>query len=183
MDIEELMMDLEIRMDKAIESFQRDLSSVRTGRANASMFDKVLVDYYGEMTPINQMSTITIPEARQIVIRPYEKEHLRAVEKAISESSLGLTPNNDGTIIRIIIPALTEERRREYTKMASKMAEDAKVAIRNIRRDGNDKVKSNKTVSEDIRKGTEEDIQKLTDKYIAKIDTLYKAKEADLLAI
>ena len=183
MDAEELLMDLEIRMDKAIEAFQSNLSTVRTGRASAAMFEKVMVDYYGEMTPINQMSNISIPEARQVVIRPYEKEHLKAVEKAINESPLGLTANNDGTIIRINIPALTEERRREYTKMAAKMAEDSKVVIRNIRRDGNDKIKSNKALSEDVIKGTEEDIQKLTDKYIAKIDTLYKAKEADLLAI
>lgn len=182
-ELEELMMDLEIRMDKAIESLQGNLSSVRTGRANASMFDRVMVDYYGEMTPINQMSTISIPEARQVIIRPYEKEHLKAVEKAINDSNLGLTPTNDGTIIRITIPALTEERRREYTKMASKMAEEAKVVIRNIRRDGNDKVKANKAVSEDLKKGTEEDIQKLTDKYIAKIDSIYKAKEAELLAV
>ena len=183
MDIDELLMDLEIRMDKAIESYQRDLATVRTGRASAAMFERVLVDYYGEMTPINQMSNITIPEARQVIIRPYEKEHLKAVEKAINESSLGLNANNDGTIIRITIPALTEERRREYTKMASKMAEDSKVAIRNIRRDGNDKIKSNKSLSEDLIKGTEEDIQEMTNKYIAKIDSLYKAKEAELLAI
>ena len=182
-NLEELMMDLEIRMDKAIEAYQGNLSSVRTGRASSSMFDKVLVDYYGEMTPINQMSTISIPEARQVIIRPYEKEHLRAVEKAINESNLGLTPTNDGTIIRISIPALTEERRREYTKMASKMAEEAKVVIRNIRRDGNDKVKSNKAISEDLKKGTEEDIQKLTDKYIAKIDSIYKDKESELMAV
>jgi len=182
-NLEELMMDLEIRMDKAIESYQGNLTSVRTGRANSSMFDKVLVEYYGEMTPINQMSTITIPEARQVIIRPYEKEHLKAVEKAINESNLGLTPTNDGTIIRISIPALTEERRREYTKMASKMAEEAKVVIRNIRRDGNEKVKANKAISEDLKKGTEEDIQKLTDKYIAKIDSIYKDKEAELMAV
>lgn len=183
MDIDELMLELELRMEKAIESYQRELTTVRTGRASASMFERVLVDYYGEMTPINQISNISVPEARQLLIKPYEREFIKAIEKAITDANLGLTPNNDGVVIRITVPALTEERRREYVKMASKMAEEAKVVIRNIRRDGNDKLKSNKTISEDIRKSYEEDVQKLTDKFTKKIDALYAEKEKDVMSI
>ncbi len=183
MDLDELQLDLEVKMESALENYQKNLRTVRTGRASASMFERVLIDYYGEMTPINQIANISVPEARQIVIKPYERDFLKAIEKAITDANLGLTPTNDGMLIRITVPALTEERRREYVRMASKMAEDAKIVIRNVRREGNDKVKGDKTIPEDLRKGAEEDIQKLTDKFIKKIDELYEEKEKDIMTI
>lgn len=183
MDLEELQLELELKMEAALENYQKNLRTVRTGRASASMFERVMIDYYGEMTPIYQISNISVPEARQIVIKPYERDFLKAIEKAITDANLGLTPTNDGMLIRITVPALTEERRKEYVRMASKMAEDAKIAIRNIRRDGNEKVKADKTIPEDTRKGAEEDIQKLTDKYVDKIDELYEEKEKDIMTI
>ncbi len=183
MDLDELQLDLEVKMESALENYQKNLRTVRTGRASASMFERVLIDYYGEMTPINQIANISVPEARQIVIKPYERDFLKAIEKAITDANLGLTPTNDGMLIRITVPALTEDRRREYVRMASKMAEDAKIVIRNVRREGNDKVKGDKTIPEDLRKGAEEDIQKLTDKFIKKIDELYEEKEKDIMTI
>lgn len=183
MDLDELQLDLEVKMESALENYQKNLRTVRTGRASASMFERVVIDYYGEMTPINQIANISVPEARQIVIKPYERDFLKAIEKAITDANLGLTPTNDGMLIRITVPALTEDRRREYVRMASKMAEDAKIVIRNVRREGNDKVKGDKTIPEDLRKGAEEDIQKLTDKFIKKIDELYEEKEKDIMTI
>lgn len=171
------------KMAKSLESFEHELSTVRTGVASASILDRVEVMYYGFKTPLNQVASISVPEARMLMIKPYDKTTLKEIEKAIVEADLGLTPNNDGSIIRIIIPALTEERRKELCKQVSRYCEDAKVAIRNIRRDANDTVKKNKEVSEDLRKGLEEDIQKLTDEFIKKADTVAKNKEKDIMSI
>lgn len=171
------------KMSKSVESFESELSTVRTGVASASILDRVEVMYYGFKTPLNQVASISVPEPRMLVIKPYEKSTLKDIEKAIVEANLGLTPNNDGTLIRIIIPALTEERRRELCKQVSRYSEDAKVSIRNIRRDANDTVKKNKEVSEDTRKGLEEDIQKLTDEFVKKIDSIAKDKEKDIMSI
>ena len=171
------------KMSKSVESFEGELSTVRTGVASASILDRIEVMYYGFKTPLNQVASISVPEPRMLIIKPYEKSTLKDIEKAIVEANIGLTPNNDGTLIRIIIPALTEERRKELCKQVSRYSEDAKVAIRNIRRDANDTVKKNKEVSEDTRKGLEESIQKLTDEFVKKIDTIAKDKEKDIMSI
>ena len=171
------------KMIKSIESFESELATVRTGIASASILDRIEVMYYGFKTPLNQVASISVPEPRMLVIKPYEKGTLKDIEKAIVEANIGLTPNNDGTIIRIIIPALTEERRKELCKQVSRYSEDAKVSIRNIRRDANDTVKKNKEVSEDTRKNLEENIQKLTDEFVKKIDTIAKDKEKDIMSI
>ena len=171
------------KMLKSVESFESELATVRTGIASASILDRIEVMYYGFKTPLNQVASISVPEARMLLIKPYEKSTLKDIEKAIVEANIGLTPNNDGTVIRIIIPALTEERRRELCKQVSRYSEDAKVSVRNIRRDANDTVKKNKEVSEDTRKGLEEDIQKLTDEFVKKIDVIAKNKEQDIMSI
>ena len=171
------------KMSKSVESFESELATVRTGIASASILDKIEVMYYGFKTPLNQVASISVPEARMLLIKPYEKSTLKEIEKAIVEANIGLTPNNDGTVIRIIIPALTEERRKELCKQVSRYSEDAKVSIRNIRRDANDTVKKNKEISEDARKGLEEDIQKLTDEFIKKVDVIAKNKENDIMSI
>ena len=171
------------KMSKSVESYESELSTVRTGIASASILDKIEVMYYGFKTPLNQVATISVPEPRMLMIKAYDKGTLKEIEKAIVDSNLGLTPNNDGTVIRIIIPALTEERRKELCKQVSRYSEDCKVAIRNIRRDSNDTVKKNKDVSEDTKKGLEEDIQKLTDEFIKKVDTIAKNKEKDIMSI
>ena len=171
------------KMLKSVESFESELATVRTGIASASILDRIEVMYYGFKTPLNQVASISVPEARMLLIKPYEKSTLKDIEKAIVEANIGLTPNNDGTVIRIIIPALTEERRRELCKQVSRYSEDAKVSVRNIRRDANDTVKKNKEVSEDTRKGLEEDIQKLTDEFVKKIDAIAKNKEQDIMSI
>lgn len=171
------------KMSKSVESFESELSTVRTGIASASILDRIEVMYYGFKTPLNQVASISVPEARMLLIKPYEKSTLKDIEKAIVEANIGLTPNNDGTVIRIIIPALTEERRRELCKQVSRYSEDAKVSVRNIRRDANDTVKKNKEVSEDVRKGLEEDIQKLTDEFVKRIDSIAKNKEQDIMSI
>jgi ribosome recycling factor len=171
------------KMSKSVESFEGELATVRTGIASASILDRIEVMYYGFKTPLNQVASISVPEPRMLLIKPYEKSTLKDIEKAIVEANIGLTPNNDGTVIRIIIPALTEERRKELCKQVSRYSEDAKVAIRNIRRDANDAVKKNKEISEDSRKGLEEDIQKLTDEFVKKIDSISKDKEKDIMSI
>ena len=171
------------KMLKSVESFESELATVRTGIASASILDRIEVMYYGFKTPLNQVASISVPEPRMLMIKAYDKSTLKDIEKAIVEANIGLTPNNDGTVIRIIIPALTEERRRELCKQVSRYSEDAKVSVRNIRRDANDTVKKNKEVSEDTRKGLEEDIQKLTDEFIKKIDLIAKDKEKDIMSI
>jgi ribosome recycling factor len=174
------------RMSKAIQAYSRELASIRAGRASASLLDRITVDYYGAPTPVNQMAGITTPEARLLVIQPYDKSILGDIERAILKSDLGLNPTNDGSIIRIAIPQLTEERRKELVKVVKKESEEAKVAIRNIRRDGNDdlkKLEKNGEITEDALRGYSDDIQKLTDEFIQKIDQLTKDKEKEILEV
>jgi ribosome recycling factor len=174
------------RMDNAIGAFSRDLASIRAGRANASLLDRITVDYYGAPTPLNQMAGISVPEARLLAIQPYDKTTLGDIEKAIMKSDIGITPSNDGTIIRLAIPALTEERRKEIVKTVKKEAEESKVVIRNVRRDANEefkKLEKNAEITEDELHRNGDEIQKLTDSYITKIDDLAKAKEDEIMEI
>lgn len=175
--------ELAERMDKAIESYERDLSTVRTGRTNPTMLDRVQFDYYGTPTPINQMASISVQEGRQLVIKPYDTSTMKDIEHAILESDLGLNPQSDGSVIRLNVPALTEERRKEFVKQVKKYAENAKVAIRNIRRDANDDIKKLSDVSEDEKKRAQEDIQKQTDRYTKKIDEIAAVKEKDIMTV
>lgn len=170
------------RMTKAIEAFQRNLGTVRTGRANPNMLDTVLVNYYDTPTPINQIGNISVVEGRQLVVKPYDKTALKDMEHAIYEANLGLTPQNDGEIIRIMVPALTEDRRKEFAKQVWKFAEDGKIAIRNIRRDANDEIKK-VDVSEDEIKDGQSRVQKLTDKFVKEIDEIAKVKEKDIMTV
>ena len=181
-ELEMLLLELEERMEKSIASFEKELSTVRTGRANAGLLDSISIEYYGVSTPLKQVSSITIPEANQLYIKPFDKSVLKEVEKAILASSLGLTPQNDGVGIRLILPQMTEERRRELVKLVGKMEEHAKVAIRNLRRDGNDDVKK-LGLPEDDEKGTLEDIQKLTDGKISQIEEITAKKTKEVMSI
>ncbi|MCK8488634.1 ribosome recycling factor [Paenibacillus sp. MBLB2552] len=175
----------EDRMDKAIQALKRDLATLRAGRATPSLLDRVQVDYYGSPTPINQLANINTPDSRTLMIQPWDKSSLAEIERAIQKSDLGLTPANDGTMIRLSIPALTEERRVELVKMTKKFGEEAKVAIRNIRRDANDDIKKlEKTdISEDESRRHQEDIQKTTDKFIAEVDKVLAAKEKEIMEV
>ncbi|OMP68633.1 ribosome recycling factor [Domibacillus epiphyticus] len=174
------------KMDKAIQAFTRELASIRAGRASANVLDRITIDYYGAPTPINQLASINIPEARLLVIQPYDKTSMGDIEKALLKSDLGLTPSNDGSVIRLNFPALTEERRKELAKLVKKEAEDAKVAIRNIRRDANDELKKsekNGDLTEDDLRGYTEDVQKQTDDYIRKVDEIAKDKEQEIMEV
>lgn len=174
------------KMNKSIASFTRELASIRAGRANASLLDRITVDYYGAPTPINQLAGISVPEARLLVITPYDKSILGEIEKALLKSDIGITPTNDGSVIRLSIPPLTEERRKDLVKVVKKEAEDAKVAIRNVRRDANDdlkKLEKKGEITEDALRGYSDDIQKLTDEFIAKVDELAKDKEKEIMAV
>ncbi|GIN61558.1 ribosome-recycling factor [Robertmurraya siralis] len=182
----QIIANVKDKMTKAIQAYTRELASIRAGRANASLLDRITVDYYGAPTPINQLAGVSVPEARLLVIQPYDKSVLGEIEKAILKSDLGLTPTSDGNIIRLSIPQLTEERRKELVKVVKKEAEEAKIAIRNIRRDGNDdlkKLEKNGEITEDDQRGYSDDIQKLTDEYIAKVDSLTKDKEKEILEV
>lgn len=181
-ELEMVLLEGEEKMDKAIAAYERELSTVRTGRANASLLDSISIDYYGVPTPIKQISSISIPEANQLYIKPYDKSSLKTIETAIFASSLGLTPQNDGNGIRLILPKMTEERRRELVKQVGKMEEAAKVAIRNVRRELNDDIKK-LDLPEDDEKSTLEDVQKLTDEKIAKIASITEIKNKDLMSI
>jgi ribosome recycling factor len=174
------------KMTKAISAYTRELASIRAGRASASLLDRVTVDYYGVPTPVNQLAGISVPEARLMVIQPYDKSILADIEKAILKSDLGLTPTNDGNVIRLTIPPLTEERRKELVKVIKKESEEAKIAIRNIRRDANDELKKlekNGEITEDQLRGYSDDVQKLTDDHIAKIEQITKDKEKEVMEI
>jgi len=176
----------ETRMDKSIDKLKRDLATLRTGRASAALIDNITVDYYGAATPINQMAQVTVPEPTQLVIKSYDKTMLKAIERAILEANIGLNPNNDGEVIRLNVPAPTEERRRELAKNVKGFAEEAKVAIRNVRRDANDELKKmqkNGDITEDDLKGQQEDVQKLTDKKIKEVDAVAADKEKDIMSI
>ena len=173
-------------MQKTLEALKTDLGKVRTGRAHTGLLDHVMVDYYGTPMPINQTANVTLVDARTISVQPWEKKMVPAVEKAIRDADLGLNPATQGDVIRVPMPALTEERRRDLTKVVRHEAESARVAVRNIRRDANGHLKDMlkaKSVSEDEERRAQEDIQKLTDKYIAEVDKLLQAKEADLMAV
>ena len=172
------------RMEKSIASFKEELTTIRTGRANTSLVNNVEIDYYGTPTPIYQVAQVSVVDARQITIRPYDKSELKKIETAIINADLNLTPLNDGTMIRVNVPALTEERRKQYVKDVYALAENAKVAIRNIRRDANASLKKlEKETPEDLLRHYNEEIQKLTDEYVKKIDELAKAKEKELLTV
>lgn len=173
------------KMTKALDFLAADYAAIRAGRANPHVLDKIRVDYYGTPTPIQQVGNITVPEARIIQIAPWEKSLLKAIEKAIMTSELGINPNNDGSVIRLIFPELTEDRRKELAKDVKKKGEDGKVAIRNIRRDGNDAFKklAKAEVSEDEIKGLEEQLQKMTDKYVKEIDVMMEAKTKEIMTV
>lgn len=178
--------DFTRKMDKTLEVLQADFGSVRAGRANAKVLDRITVEYYGVDTPIGQVGTISSPDARTLMIQPWDGSLLKAIEKAIQLSDLGIHPQNDGRVIRLVFPQLTEERRRDLTRQVKKYSEDSKVAIRNIRRDAMDYIKKQKKASEiteDDQKKAEEDLQKLTDKYIKKIDEACAVKEKELMEI
>ena len=180
------LLELELRMQKTIEVFEGNLSEIRAGRANPAILNKISVEYYGVPTPINQVAGISVPEARMIVIQPWDASILKAIEKAILASDIGLNPNNDGKVIRLNFPDLTEERRKELAKEVRKIAEEAKVSIRSIRRDGMDTVKDEQKrseITEDQKADFEEKIQKLTDKYVAEIDTACANKEKEIMSV
>jgi ribosome recycling factor len=184
--IDETLFDAEEKMEKAVSVAKDDLASVRTGRATPNMFSRVAVDYYGSMTPINQLASINVPEARMAVIKPYDTGQLRALEKAIRDSDLGLNPSNDGQIIRVVIPQLSEERRREMVKVARSTGEDARVTIRSIRRKAMDelhRIVRDGDAGEDEVGRAEKELQAATDRYVHQVDDLVKHKEAELLEV
>ena len=186
MEVKEIIAQHEEKMDKTIEALKRELSSIRTGRASTSLLDRITVDYYGTPTPVKQVANVAAPEPRMITIAPWEPKMLGEIEKAILKSDLGLNPNNDGKIIRLEIPQLTEERRKELSKKVSKIAEDSKVVIRNIRRDANESLKKmvkDKECSEDDERRAQDDIQKLTDRFVQQIDKLLTEKEKEVMTV
>lgn len=174
------------KMAKAIAAYKRELATVRAGRANPALLDKVTVEYYGAPTPLNQVASINVPEARLLVIQPYDKSIINDIERAILKADLGISPSSDGVVIRISIPILTEDRRRELVKLIKKYAEEAKVAVRNVRRDANDELKKlekNGEITEDELRTNIDEIQKLTDNQITKIDTITKDKEKEIMEV
>ena len=176
----------EEKMTKTLESLDREYASIRAGRANPHLLDKITVDYYGSPTPLQQVGNISVPEARMIQIQPWESSLIKAIEKAILGSDLGITPSNDGKVIRLVFPELTEERRKELVKDVKKKGEQAKVAVRNIRRDGMDAFKKQskaKEISEDVYAELEDQLQKITDKYVAKVDKAIEAKSKELMTV
>ncbi|NLN17967.1 MAG: ribosome recycling factor [Firmicutes bacterium] len=184
--IRDVLNEAENRMKGVIAATKRDFAAVRTGRANPAILDRVSVDYYGTATPITQLATVSVPEPRLITIQPWDRSVLKEIERAILQSDLGLTPVNDGQIIRLAIPPLTEERRKELARLVRKEAEDKRVAVRNIRRDTNEQLKTmqkNGKISEDEAKRAEKQTQELTDKYIKEIDALLQAKEQEIMEI
>lgn len=184
--MEEIKSKAKEHMEKTLESLGREFSKLRTGRASASLVENIKVEYYGNFTPLNQVASVAVPDSRTITIQPWDKSGFAAIDKAIQKSDLGINPVNDGKIIRIVIPPLTEERRKELVKLAKKYGEDAKVALRNIRREANDalkKAEKDKTITEDEHHKASEEIQKLTDSYVAKIDERCAAKEKEVMEI
>jgi ribosome recycling factor len=178
--------DLETRMQAAVDVLTREFASVRTGRANAGLLDGVRVEAYGNMTPLNQVASVSVPDPRTILIQPWDATQLKEIEKGIVKSDLGLSPSNDGKVIRLTMPTLTEERRKQLAKSVGKFAEDARVAIRNVRREANDKMKAlakEKKISEDEERRGHDQIQKATDRFTAKIDELTKKKEQEVLTV
>lgn len=185
-DIDMILLEATEKMDKAIEVTREDFGTIRTGRANASMFNKIAVDYYGTMTPLNQLASFQVPEARMIVISPYDKGATAAIEKALRDSDLGINPNTDGAIIRVVLPELTEERRKEYIKQARSKAEEGRVSIRNIRRHAKealDKLQKDGDAGEDDVRRAEKQLDDLTHKHVEHVDEVLKHKEAELLEV
>ena len=186
MDIDSILLDAEDRMEKALAALDREFAKLRTGRATTALVDGIKADYYGTPTPISQMASVAVPDSRTLTIQPWDKGGIALIEKAILKSDLGLTPVNDGKVVRIVMPALTEERRKDLSKVARKYSEDAKVAVRNVRRDANDslkKLEKDKVITEDDQKRATEDVQKLTDKYVADVDKKCAAKEKEIMEI
>ena len=186
MSISEIKSTAEQKMIRTIESFKTDLQKIRTGRAHPGILDQVLIDYYGSMLPISQVANVTLMDARTISVQPWEKGMGAKIERAIRESDLGLNPSSQGDLLRVPMPALTEERRRELTKVVRHAAEDARIAVRNVRRDANEHAKrllKDKTISEDEERRSLDELQKLTDRTIAEIDRLTTAKEAEIMAV
>ncbi len=184
--IGDVMTDAESRMAKAIEALQRDLGSVRTGRASPSLVERITVDYYGAPTPLNQMANISVPESRLLVIQPWDKSAIGAIDKAIQKSELGLNPTNDGQVVRIAIPTLTEERRKQLVKVVHQTVEESKISVRNIRRDAVSQLRkqlNDKAVSEDDERRTAEEIDILSKKYVDEADKIGKAKEQEVLEV
>ena len=184
--IDEILLDVEERMDKAIAALRSDLMGIRTGRASTALLDRIRVDAYDSQLPLSQMATIAVPEPRLITIRPWDVSTLGSIEKALLKSDLGLTPNNDGKIIRLNIPTLTDERRRDLAKMVNRRVEEGRVAIRNLRRDGLkdlEALEKNKEISEDELYGAKDDLQKLTDTYVKKIDEIGEQKHAEIMEV
>jgi len=184
--IDELLQDAREHMDKSVESTRQKFQSVRTGRATPALLDRIAVEYYGVVTPLNQMATIGAPEPRMLTVQPYDKSAVKAVERAIMESDLGITPNNDGTLIRLVLPELTEERRKQLVKVVRQLTEDGKVALRNVRRDVMHDLKELRDAGEagaDDEHRAEEALQKLTDEKVKELDVLLKGKEAEILEV
>jgi ribosome recycling factor len=181
--IDQLIDDATRRMDRSVESTQSELNTIRTGRASAALLDRVHVDYYGQKTPLKQLATINVPEPRLLTVQPFDPNSLREIERAIQESDLGLNPSNDGKVIRLPIPQLTEERRKELVKVARQIAEDGRVAVRNVRRDVIHHLQQEEHVGADEEHRAEERVQKLTDDHIHRIDELLKRKEAEITEV
>src|SRR4051812_2444403 len=184
--IDELLQDAKERMHKSVEAAQHEFSTVRTGRASPSLLDRIQVDYYGAMTPLNQLATISAPEARLLTVQPYDKSSIKAIEKAINESDVGLTPSNDGNVVRLVVPELTEERRKELVKVVRGLAEEGRVAIRNVRRDVMHDLRELRDAGEagqDDEHRAEETLQKLTTEKVTELDAVLKGKEEEILEV
>jgi ribosome recycling factor len=182
--IADILRDARQRMQKAVESTQRELGALRTGRASPALVEHIRADYYGTLTPLNQLATISVPEPRLLVVQPWDKNAVRAIEKAILQSQLGLVPNSDGTVLRMAIPPLTEERRRDLVKVARRHGEEGRVAVRNIRREAKEMIEELEDaheISEDEAKRAQDELQKLTDKFIGEIEALLEKKEAEIM--
>jgi ribosome recycling factor len=186
MMVEDLFHDTEHKMERSLAALRKDLSRIRTGRASLALLEGITVDYYGTPTPLNQVATLAVPESRLITIQPWDKAQLGLIEKSIQRSDLGLTPVNDGKIVRLAIPPLTAERRKDLVKQVKKIGEEAKVALRNVRREGNDALRDRekaKQISEDDWRRSQEQMQKLTDRYITQVDDILSAKEREILEV
>ncbi len=186
MEVKEILASAEEEMKKAIDHCHIEFGRIRTGRASTSLLDSVRVDYYGQMVPLSQVATVTTPDATMILVQPWEKKLVQAIDRAIQAANLGMNPTSDGNVIRLPVPPLTEERRKEMVKMARKVGEDSKIGVRNARRDAMDllkKAEKDQQMGEDMRKGGEADVQKLTDRYIEEVDRILADKEKDIMAV
>ena len=184
--VDDVLAEAESKMDKSVEALSRELTSIRTGRANPALIDRVMVPYYGTPTPLNQLAGISAPEARMLLVQVYDRSQIGAIEKAIRTAEMGLNPSNDGTVIRVPIPPLTEERRREYVKIAKQKAEEARVSIRNIRRDENHRIQQREKegeLSADAAKNAQETLQKITDSHVHQVDAMAARKEAEVMEV